>query len=252
MARECAFCPETANLTGEHIWSDWMAKFFPGKKVFRNRIADFQRQRVIGERQWVSPKLDWKANVVCATCNNTWMSRIEDTRAKPAMEALITGSIDIPIDQSRANDIAIFAFKTSVILDHLVEERPRFFPRSIRHGFRTSLAIPGNVSMWFMGYLPRGGGGTLSSYFALSPPEQFELYVCNYRIGHFAFEVVADKKPFFIHASPSTDYQQLAVPFWPRIPDGFIWPPSKVLLTAKEFVKFAERWGSLNLRRFTS
>ena len=95
-----------------------MAKFFAGKKVFRNRIADFQRQRVIGERQWVSPKLDWKANVVCATCNNTWMSRIEDTRAKPAMEALITGSIDITIDQSRANDIAIFAFKTSVILDH--------------------------------------------------------------------------------------------------------------------------------------
>lgn len=251
MARECAFCTATSDITGEHIWSDWMSKFFPGKKTFSNRIADFRQNRVTGHRIWNSPKLDWKAKVVCATCNNTWMSQIEEQHAKPAMEALIVGKVDIAIDQSRAHDIALFAFKTSVVLDHLVEGRPRFFPRTIRHAFRTTLAIPENVNMWLMGYLPSGGGSALSSYSALPPPQHLELYVRNYRVGHFAFEVVAYKKSFFIHASPSATYEQLAVPFWPTISNGFVWPPSKVLNTARDFDQFSLRWHMLHLRQFT-
>ena len=31
MRRDCAFCPATANFSGEHIWSKWMRKLF---KVF--------------------------------------------------------------------------------------------------------------------------------------------------------------------------------------------------------------------------
>ena len=29
---KCAFCPNVANLTGEHIWSDWINKILPNKQ----------------------------------------------------------------------------------------------------------------------------------------------------------------------------------------------------------------------------
>jgi hypothetical protein len=36
MEQERAFCPSTAKMSGEHIWSDWMNKVFPRKKRFHN------------------------------------------------------------------------------------------------------------------------------------------------------------------------------------------------------------------------
>jgi hypothetical protein len=68
MAAECAFCPSTAKLSGEHIWSDWMNALFPGKKKYLNII-----ERTI----WSSNALDWKAKVISEPCNNGWMSNIE-------------------------------------------------------------------------------------------------------------------------------------------------------------------------------
>ena len=116
----------------------------------------------------------------------------------PAMKELITGSSrGIPIDQSRANSIAVFAFKTSIILDRMAEKRDSFFPRSVRFAFKESLSIPHeNVSMWFASHSSRTGGAALSLYHALPAPTSFELYVCNFRAGHFVFQVVAFKKPF--------------------------------------------------------
>ena len=54
-----------AKLSGEHVWSEWMA-LFPGPKTY----LDIMRRR-----NWVSSHLNWKAKVVCITCNNGWMIR---------------------------------------------------------------------------------------------------------------------------------------------------------------------------------
>jgi hypothetical protein len=39
------------------------------------------------------------------------------------------------------------------------------------------------------------------------------------------------------------------VPFYPRIPNGFVWPPEAVLETVKDYDFFAARWHRLNARR---
>ena len=54
-----------AKISGEHVWSEWMA-LFPGPKTY----LDIMRRR-----NWVSSHLNWKAKVVCITCNNGWMIR---------------------------------------------------------------------------------------------------------------------------------------------------------------------------------
>jgi hypothetical protein len=247
MARECAFCPSTAKLSAEHIWSDWMNELFPGEKSFQI----MNEQMTVTER-WSSPQLDWKAKVVCKPCNETWMSEIESQHAKPALADLIGGKVDIPVTQARANSIALFAFKTTAVLEHMNRKRHiRFFTRQVRHRFRERREIPPNVSMWMAGFLPPGKGRCVASYHEAPNPHSFELYVCNYVAGRLVFQVVAERKPTFLTLFPVAGFESLAVPFWPRVPEGFLWPPETVLKTVEEFEAFAARWCKVSVVRFT-
>jgi hypothetical protein len=245
MPEECAFCPATAN-NKEHIFSDWMNLLLPGEK--RMRRLDPEGNSLDA---WTSPGLDLKAKVVCESCNNGWMSALEQEHAMPAIADLIIGNLDVPISQQTARSIALFAFKTAVILDHMSRSRSiRFFPKAARHRFKSTLEIPFNVRVWIAGYLkPRTG-----ACFTLYPEHAasvLELYVCNYRAGHFAFQVVAERKPTFLTILPAAGFEHLAVPLWPRIPEAFTWPPDAIFATPGEFRKFGMRWGEIAMVRFT-
>jgi hypothetical protein len=80
---------------------------FPGEKRFLN---------IIERRNWSANKLNWTARVVCEPCNVGWMSKVEEHHPEPAMSDLIAGKVDIPIPQSRANSIALFALKLLLFL----------------------------------------------------------------------------------------------------------------------------------------
>ncbi len=189
--KECAFCPHTAKLSAEHIVSDWINDLFPGKKKFSLKTA----QGV--DTEWTSNSLDWRAKVVCETCNNTWMSEIENNHAKPALTDLIIGNTDIAFTESRARSITFSAFKTGVILDHSQRDRQPFFSRRIRYAFREHLNIPANVNVWACPYIPRSRGdfhtcyqtGALSLEDHPSASYPLELYVFTGAIGHFLLPV---------------------------------------------------------------
>jgi len=246
MSRRCAFCPETAKLSGEHIWSDWMDALYPGGKTFRG----FGQLKA----SWKASELNLKARVVCEPCNNGWMSDIENKHAKPAMKDLILGKLDVPVSQSHAGSIALFAFKTAVILDHMNSTRAtHFFSRRARDRFRETLEIPNNVSMWMAGCYEGKGGGCLAFYnhTRFQHFNTFEFYVCNYFIGHFAFQVVSESKPTGLNFTPSLGFEHLAVPFWPRIPEGFVWPPKAALKSRAEFKEFSARWHTVGVSNLT-
>jgi hypothetical protein len=246
VAEECAFCPKTAKLTGEHVFSDWMNLVLPGRKLWRRYQQDGSH------REWQWPGLHLKAKVVCGDCNSGWMSRLENRYAKPAMTDLILGKQSIPIPQSRANSIALFAFKTAVIFEHMSKHRhARFFSREARYRFKSTLEIPNNVRMWMIGFSSRASGACFSFYYEIDEHGRIELYVCNFRAGHFAFQVVVDRKPTFLTIIPHARFEHLAVPFWPRIHDGFVWPPQVMLKSASEFRDFGTRWNNVHVLRFT-
>ncbi len=218
-----------------------MNALFPGEKSFLN---------IIEKKNWSADKLNWTAKVVCEQCNNGWMSDIESQHAQPAMTDLIAGKVDIPIPQPRANSIALFAFKTTVVIEHLNRRRAgHFFPREVRHRFRQTLDIPPNINMCMAGYLPPGQGRCTTVYHALPGSGSLELYVCTYAIGRFVFQVAALRKPSSLALSPVAGFEHLAIPFWPRIPTGFVWPPEAVLNTVKDYDSFAVRWSTLNVGR---
>jgi hypothetical protein len=240
MPRECAFCPATANLSAEHVFSEWMDRLFPGKKYFHNFRAT---------KSWASDTLDFKARVVCEKCNNTWMSNIESQHAKPSMTDLMVGKQNVPISQSRAHSIALFAFKTAVIMDHVNPSRHiHFFSRKVRYRFRETRDIPPNVMMWMAGHLDAKHGGCFSIYHnGQYGPADIHLYVCNYVVGHLAFQVVAEQGATFLALSPKPGYENLAVGFWPTVPNGLVWPLKSVLKSTREFRDFGQRWSKLTI-----
>jgi hypothetical protein len=244
--KECAFCPSTAKLSAEHIFSDWMNDLFPGTKRFSS--ADTETKSM---RNWTGPDLDLKLKVVCESCNNTWMSGIEHAHAKPCLTDLITGKVDVPISEEYARSIALFAFKTIAICDHSRRNYPaRFFPREIRYMFKSALEITPTVQMCFAGFLPRTHGLCTTIYHDVPGPEGLKLYVCTYAVGHFVFQGVAFRKPVSWLIRPHNGaFENLAVPFWPRIPLGFSWPPQNALSDARELRAFASRWARIDINR---
>jgi hypothetical protein len=244
MPAQCAFCPEPANKSGEHLWSEWMKQLSPGRKHFA--IKD-QNRKVI--KSWVKPELDWTAKVVCETCNNEWMGNIENDHAKPSMSELIAGKLDIPIDQKRANSIALFGFKTAVILDY-VQRKPTpepFFEESARYEFRKSLTIPYNVDMWLTGFASPGRGEVNTLYGEASPRpgKNLQLYVCTYAVEHLVIQIVSHKAKGIRDVATKHDFA--AIPFWPTIEDNFMWPPADVLRTVEDFDAFSDRWKTVDI-----
>lgn len=245
--KECGFCfKKVPTLTGEHIFSDWMNNLFtepwerrftlPDGRVFTFPIAE----------------LNWKEKVVCKECNNGWMNRIETDHAIPTLTPLITGTIGIPITQSVARSIAIFAFKTAAVIDLMPirqkQQGEPYFSRRIRSAFRDNLTIPSSVWMWMLPYVGKNyRADTFATNYKGESPElgPLELYVCTYAIGHFVFQVLALKS---IHAGAFTmaagdpTFNNSAVRFWPTIRPGFIWPRPFALRSLEELGKFHRRW----------
>jgi hypothetical protein len=225
-----------------------MAALLPGPKVFRTRD---QKGKITGT--WIQPELNWKTKVVCDKCNNEWMSNIESQHAKSAMTDLILGKKGVEISHTRAHSIALFAFKTAVLFDHIRRESPPFFTRSARFLFRERLEIPCTVRMW-MAAVERPGNGSAITWYQtghLNTDNTVELYACTFSCQHFCFQVVAERRPSSVALIPCDRFEQLAVPFWPAIARNFVWPAPSALRSVEEFQTFSARWKKLDAFFFT-
>ena len=65
MPRECAFCPSTANITGERIWSDWILSKSGGRMIvkFRENLLMTEAVQWCGDnaeeiRQFIGEQVD--------------------------------------------------------------------------------------------------------------------------------------------------------------------------------------------------
>lgn len=241
---ECAFCMKQAKMSGEHIHSDWMNTVMPGP--WKREINSSEGIHTAHD----SPQLNWKVKVVCEPCNNGWMSNLENKHAKPVLTPLIAGEVHIPISQSSAHSIALFAFKTAIIADLLRKQEGRepFFSRRIRAAFRKTLDIPASVNMWMCAYATNERrADVLLAYYKTEMPliGPFELYVCTYAAGGFAFQVVSIKSFGLARLAPNRSFDRMSIAFWPKIRPNFVWPPQAAIRSIEEFIQYHRRWESV-------
>jgi hypothetical protein len=239
---ECAFCSETANLTAEHVIPQWVEKLFPGESTVKYNDGKGRTA------EWKSEKIDWKARVVCSTCNNGWMSDLESQHAMPVLTPLITGRLDIPITQTEARSIALFAFKTAVVLDHAQRRGNPWFSKKLRHTFREDQTINSRIEMWMCVNLGRRRAIDLQAgYFSgnLTPTYPVQSYVCTVGIGHFVFQVHSAKHFGYTKLYPVRTFDAVAVPFWPALREGLVWPFPEYLTGKSDFDAFHMRWNPI-------
>lgn len=236
--------PHSAKLSAEHITSEWMGEMFPGRKDFKST------DHLGNERSWTAPGLDIKAKVVCEACNTGWMSEIEDKHAKPTMSPLMRGEINAMFGKEQARSLALFAFKSAVVVDYAQRHRDPFFSRRQRHAFREHLFIPQAVTMWMTPYIPhirkRRFDYRVGFYKGeLTPGYQLQLYICTFGLAALAFQVVAHKQMLFSDFVPLPGFDDLAVPFWPALQPGYIWPGPNFIRSFQQFKAFHERWDAV-------
>ncbi|HEY5176135.1 MAG TPA: hypothetical protein VII95_11290 [Terriglobales bacterium] len=183
------------------------------------------------------------------------MSDLEHKHAKPAMAELIVSDKAVLLDPERLKSIASFAFKSTVIADHvrvpdtILGTHPPFFTTQERHAFRKSLAIPGNVQMWLAAFEESRYGIFRAIYYP-SPANTvpaFESYALTFGVGFLLIQVVASRllgtgtRRFGFDVTQGEGWDKFSVSSWPADGRSLSWPPGQRLSLALAN-RFADRW----------
>jgi hypothetical protein len=245
--RACAFCADTANITGEHVWSDWISTALgPRRFTITRKEKDGQIKK------WHPYELNQKARVVCNSCNSGWMSDLENA-VKPVIQNMILHCRETILQPSEIAILAAYAFKCTVIADHMHDNRPPFFTSTERRIFARTLTIPIGVQMWLSSMAVQKGlfkCGYITTPIGVS--RGFEINHFTWGAGHLAFQVVTTrwkKKAFRRHESPpvltqSHNWDAASAQFWPSSGKSVTWPLS-MHLGDEVIDSFVQRWTNL-------
>jgi hypothetical protein len=255
----CAFCcTQHASLSGEHVWSEWMGKLFGPALRRRFHLRQFDRTGAM-IREVFRPRIDLQAPVICADCNNQWLSDLENRYAKPLMSRMILPGAAVSLDALGIVTITSWAFKTAVIIDQLTTRRRPFFRPAARQAFMRDLSIPDGVQIWLAEYgtrTPRRGHFTTHYLRPRTTPrlKGFEFYVLTFMVGRLAFQVLSPRwasrlprrrsMPLLTHIP---EWNAATVRTWPNDNTIVTWPPPEPI-TDGLLDQFTYRWARIPLQ----
>ena len=165
----CIFCDEESG-SEEHFWPAWVHRFIKENKI---ELGGLRVQRG-NEPETITDNLEKTINTVCHTCNNTWMSGVEDKnvpRFKPMMKY-----DPLSIDPGGMKIITQWAVLRAIMLD---SEKPsiglkNFYTREERIAMRERLEIPARTRVWIgaLNEFHLSGNGTDYTIEAVGPDDK--------------------------------------------------------------------------------
>jgi hypothetical protein len=119
MSTRCVFCGAEGGLTNEDVLPRWLLKALQdapvtGTVVYRQSKGRPGDAPAVYSRPGKS--LETKARAVCATCNNSWMSQIEQSVSAILPELVKGRRVLLPAGQQDA--LARWSVKTILMLQH--------------------------------------------------------------------------------------------------------------------------------------
>jgi hypothetical protein len=189
--RTCIFCERTP-LTKEHVVGDWAGRFADAEQRSIVHLSDREGEaREI--REWNAKAYDRQARIVCAACNNGWMSNLE-TRASAL---LVPGELDgRTLRQDEQALLATWAMKTALVLNAAESRLRRAIPSEVAIDFGHDRRVPVNTEMWISSYA--GDDDQLPALVGLgidldnrqdSSRGWRDLAVTTFLVGLFVFQV---------------------------------------------------------------
>lgn len=115
---KCIFCKKDGVLTREYVLPDWLKGLYSEKSRVTNEFT--------GETNkiWHSEIFQHKVRIVCAECNNGWMSDLEK-KIKPIISKMVRLESFL-IDESEQNLLAFWSQKTVLMLNQSVPGGVKF------------------------------------------------------------------------------------------------------------------------------
>ena len=197
-------------------------------------------------------KPDVRARVVCVSDNNGWMSRRLEVPMKRATEDILIHNKQKTFSPDDCMTIATWAFKTTLLANHMSMPGEPFFSKEQRHDFARDLTIPKGVHIW----LARRNAGHLTTLFRsrqnsmqpYTPPAphlinmpvsryRFDSYDCLFTVGYLMLQVFAAKWtnpqaadyqvfPLITH---DLSYREYSIQIWPKSGLSVDWPPPQAI-----------------------
>lgn len=226
--RSCMFCDRPAT-TKEDAWPLWLVRRFPGS-VGVTVEAD---RKETGHAEWRQFGHFAKTRFACKSCNNGWMSDLENV-AKPIIEALLSNDPFVP-DAHQRELAARWTLKTAMVFE-AVGGRGWFYGSEERATVRSGIIPTGYMAFWAARciHLP-GAYSAANNMF-----ENAELstsgthgHVTTLAIGTLALQVITVRPSIAVPANAMIKigganvepWPQTALQLWPP-PVEFEWPPA--------------------------
>ena len=145
----CLFCDSPADSL-EHAWPGWISGlFYRNPRTGQYRIERYSTLTGNEVQSWHTPSIDMTVRVVCQTCNNEWMSRLEG-HAQPVLTPLIQDARTrrtLSLDDQAA--IVMWCAKMGIVFEHTAPgEAGKFYTRDEHLAFAETLVPPDVVYIW--------------------------------------------------------------------------------------------------------
>jgi hypothetical protein len=247
--RVCAFCPEAANLTGEHLFAGWIDRLLTkttSHYVFTDiDPADGSVRRFRGRH------LDRTFNCVCANCNNGWMSEI-DSEARNTLKDVILYRAPVSFLAPGIKSIARFTIKNAFVADYM-HHKP-FFSAHQRAQFKQSRELPPSTFGWIGGVVTehRKRHGIYKASYGEPPADArhgIKLYVFTWSAESLLLQLVSARwtNPLdFVSGgwpqlSQDAQANDAMLPFWPMLNGRVTWPP-QMHIAQNKLINIADRF----------
>jgi hypothetical protein len=256
--KRCIFCDCEAKLTAEHLRSQWINKLL-SERTHRYVISHRDRPGA-PMKQWETQSFDLKAKVVCAQCNNGWISDLENKEGKPLLKDLIRHDAPVTFLPRGVRSLASFAMKSAFIADCINVDREPFFDAATRKAFAATLRPPDGMHMWVCCLKqPRGKRHGIYKTRYGRPrsvvKDSVEVFVFTFSIECLLLQIAyvrwlhpSRDKTALPKLSQEARLDSLSIAFWPpNFLNGVVtWPPERHL-PSDHAEMFADRFGKVNI-----
>jgi hypothetical protein len=230
--KQCLFCEHYAN-SKEDTLPLWLLEIIGKREDMRKVISGLPIKIQKGSAVL-------RIRAVCKTCNNGWMSKLEQDTI-PVLRPLLR-DLSYPLSSEEQILLASWAMKTGMVLDSIYKHE-RFYQRNECQNVRENRAIPNGTIIWIGRYFGNGKHAGLSDFSSdPSPhPKVGNGCVLTFIFGHVVFQILSArvgsdyKERWFKVASRPGRWDELLTQIWPNNNRQFIWPPPLSFTLYSEF-----------------
>jgi hypothetical protein len=220
--KRCLFCENYAN-SKEDTFPLWLLEVI-GK-------CDDMVKNIVGlptKIQKGSAVL--RIRTVCDTCNNGWMSQLEQDTI-PILKPLLL-DLSIPLSLEEQLVLAAWVMKTGMVLDSIYKH-DHFYQRDRCKNLRETRAIPDQTLIWIGRFFGNGKHAGLTDFSLDSPPD-FKVAngcVLSFVLGRVVFQILSIKPRVdykerrFTAVTRSGRWDELLSQIWPSLGHQLTWPP---------------------------